>query len=89
MPPHIWNLRATFTADLIRNALKLFGYNVKAVMNITDVWHLVSDADQWEDKLEKWSRLAWISAWEVAKKYENMFLDYMKQLNIREIWCYA
>ncbi|HMS91480.1 MAG TPA: cysteine--tRNA ligase, partial [Candidatus Absconditabacterales bacterium] len=35
--PHIGNLRATFTADLIRNTLKLLGYKVKAVMNITDV----------------------------------------------------
>ncbi|MEI8092017.1 MAG: hypothetical protein WCG98_07660 [bacterium] len=51
--PSIGNFRATFTADLIRNTLKLLGYNVKSVMNITDVGHLVSDADDGEDKLEK------------------------------------
>jgi len=51
--PHIGNYRATFTADLLRNTLKLFGYTVKAVMNITDVGHLVSDDDEGEDKLEK------------------------------------
>ena len=68
--PHIGNFRATFTADLIRNTLKYFGYPVKVVMNITDVGHLVSDADDGEDKLEKWSRIDGISAWDVAKKYE-------------------
>lgn len=41
--PHIGNYRASFTADLIRNVLKLLGYNVKAVMNITDVGHLSGD----------------------------------------------
>jgi len=51
--PSIGNYRATFTADLIRNTLKLLGYKVQAVMNITDVGHLVSDADDGEDKLEK------------------------------------
>ena len=62
--PHIGNLRASFTADLIRNTLKYFWYPVKAVMNITDVWHLVSDADDWEDKLEKRAKRDWISAWD-------------------------
>lgn len=51
--PSIGNYRATFTADLIRNTLKLMGYKVTAVMNITDVGHLVSDGDEGEDKLEK------------------------------------
>lgn len=51
--PSIGNYRATFTADLIRNTLKLLGYKVKAVMNITDVGHLTSDGDEGEDKLEK------------------------------------
>jgi cysteinyl-tRNA synthetase len=41
--PHIGNLRATFTADLLRNAFQLFGYDVTSVMNITDVGHLVGD----------------------------------------------
>ncbi|MEI6671827.1 MAG: hypothetical protein WCL02_00205 [bacterium] len=51
--PTIGNFRATFTADLIRNTIKIFGYKVKSVMNITDVGHLVSDGDEGEDKLEK------------------------------------
>lgn len=81
--PHIGNLRATFTADLIRNVLSYFGYPVKAVMNITDVGHLVSDGDDGDDKLEKGARRDWISAREVAKKYEEIFLDGMKELNIQ------
>lgn len=80
--PSIGNFRATFTADLIRNTLKLLWYNVKSVMNITDVGHLVSDADEGEDKLEKWSKREWISARDVAKKYEQIFKDGMKELNI-------
>ena len=80
--PHIGNFRATFTADLIRNTLKYFGYPVKAVMNITDVGHLVSDADDGEDKLEKGSRIDGISAWDVAKKYEDIFLKAMQELRI-------
>ena len=53
-------------------------------MNFTDVGHLVSDADEWEDKMEKWSKREWISARDVAKKYENIFREGMKVLNIDE-----
>ncbi len=81
--PHIGNLKATFTADLIRNVLKYFGYPVKAVMNITDVGHLVSDGDDGEDKLEKGAKRDGISAWEVAKRYEEIFLTAMNELNIQ------
>lgn len=81
--PHIGNLKATFTADLIRNVLKYFGYPVKAVMNITDVGHLVSDGDEGEDKLEKGAKRDGIPAWEVAKKYEEIFLTAMNELNIQ------
>lgn len=80
--PSIGNYRATFTADLIRNTINLLGYKVKAVMNITDVGHLVSDADDGEDKLEKWSKREGISAWDVAKKYEHIFKEGMQALHI-------
>ncbi len=82
--PSIGNYRATFTADLIRNTLKLLGYKVKAVMNITDVGHLTSDADEGEDKLEKWAKREGISARDVAQKYEKIFKEGMKSLNIDE-----
>ena len=51
-------------------------------MNITDVGHLVSDSDDGEDKLEKGSRIDGISAWDVAKKYEDIFLKAMQELRI-------
>lgn len=82
--PSIGNYRATFTADIIRNTLKLLWYKVQAVMNITDVGHLVSDADDGEDKLEKWAKREGISAREVAQKYEKIFKEGMKALNIDE-----
>ena len=49
---HIGNLRTYLFVDLLRRVLMLKGYNVKHVMNITDVGHLVSDADTGEDKME-------------------------------------
>lgn len=82
--PSIGNLRATFTADLIRNTLQLLWYNVKAVMNITDVGHLVSDWDDGEDKMEKWARREWKSARDIAKEYEDVFKKNMQALNIDE-----
>lgn len=80
--PHIGNFRATFTVDLIRNTLSYLGYPVKAVMNITDVGHLVSDGDDGEDKLEKGARLEGLSCRDIAKKYEEIFLNAMAELNI-------
>ena len=58
------------------------GYPVISVMNITDVGHLVSDADDGEDKLEKWARLESCSARDIAKKYEELFLSDIAELNI-------
>ena len=52
-------------------------------MNITDVGHVVSDGDEGEDKLEKGAKRDGISAWEVAKKYEEIFLTAMNELNIQ------
>lgn len=51
-------------------------------MNITDVGHLVSDADDGEDKLEKWAKLESCSARDIAKKYEELFLSDIAELNI-------
>ncbi len=83
--PHIGNLRATFTTDLIRNTIQnILWYPTKCVSNITDVGHLVSDDDTGEDKMEKWSKKYNMSAWEVAKKYENTYRNYMSKLNIKE-----
>lgn len=80
--PTIGNRRATWTADLIRNTLQAAGYKVRAVMNFTDVGHLTDDGDHGEDKLEKWSKREWLTTWDIAKKYENEFRDWMKKLKI-------
>jgi cysteinyl-tRNA synthetase len=88
---HIGNLRTYIFEDLLRRTLEFNGYSVKHVMNITDVGHLVSDADTGEDKMEKGSRRAGKSAWEIAEFYTRAFINDLKRLNIKEpdIWCKA
>lgn len=74
--PHIGNMRKYFIDDLLKNTIKyIVGFPTKHVVNITDVGHLTSDEDQWEDKMEKWARREGITAWDVAKKYEQLFKD--------------
>lgn len=70
--------------DLLIRTLKASGLEPKWVMNITDVGHLVSDADEGEDKLEKGARREGKTAWEVAEFYAKDFLSEMKSLNILE-----
>jgi cysteinyl-tRNA synthetase len=71
--------------------LSLNGYQVKHVMNITDVGHLVSDSDFGEDRMEKGSRRTGKSAWEIAELYTAAFREDMENLHIQEptIWCKA
>ncbi|MCL5439073.1 MAG: cysteine--tRNA ligase, partial [Patescibacteria group bacterium] len=59
------------------------GFNVKHVMNITDVGHLVSEADEGEDKMEKGAKKFGLSVFEIAKKFENQFKNSIKLLNIK------
>lgn len=81
--PHFGNVRAAFTADLIRNVVQtILWYKTISVMNITDVGHLVWDSDDGEEKMEKAARKEWLSARDVAKKYEDIYLDFFKNLNI-------
>ncbi|HKR81905.1 MAG TPA: cysteine--tRNA ligase [Candidatus Saccharimonadales bacterium] len=68
--------------DTLIRALKLNALEPKWVMNITDVGHLVSDADEGEDKLEKGAKREGKTAWEVADFYTQDFLDGMRQLHI-------
>jgi cysteinyl-tRNA synthetase len=88
---HIGNLRTYIFEDLLRRTLEFNGYSVKHVMNITDVGHLVSDADEGEDKMEKGSRRTGKSAWEIAQFFTQAFREDIKRLNIYEphIWCRA
>ncbi|MBI5567702.1 MAG: cysteine--tRNA ligase, partial [Chloroflexi bacterium] len=88
---HIGNLRTYIFEDILRRVLEFNGYPVKHVMNITDVGHLVSDADAGEDKMEKGSLRTGKSAWEIADLYTAAFRDDLHRLNIIEptIWCKA
>ncbi len=88
---HIGNLRTYLFEDTLRRVLAYNGYNVKHVMNITDVGHLVSDGDTGEDKMEAGSKRTGKSAWEIAELYTDAFIEDLKLLNILEptIWCKA
>ena len=81
-PATIGNFRAVLTADLIKRALIFNGYEVKHVMNITDVGHLVGDGDVGEDKMLVAMRNEGKTAWEIAEVYTNLFLRDMERLNI-------
>jgi cysteinyl-tRNA synthetase len=88
---HIGNLRTYIFEDVLRRVLEFNGYKVRHVMNITDVGHLVSDADTGEDKMEIGARLAGKSAWEIAEEYTQAFRRDLAALNILQpvIWCKA
>ena len=87
----IGNMRTYIMNDIIRRTLKYNGYKIKHVMNITDVGHLVSDADEGEDKMLKSAREMQKSPYEIAKYYTKLFLEDMKKLNIEtpEVICKA
>ncbi len=88
---HIGNLRTYIFEDLLRRVLEFRGFRVTHVVNITDVGHLVSDADTGEDKMEAGSRRTGRSAWEIAELYTAAFKEDLSLLNVREptIWCKA
>src|SRR5512138_1225170 len=88
---HLGNMRTYIFEDILRRVLEFNGYAVKHVMNITDVGHLVSDADTGEDKMEKGSRRTGQTAWQIAEFYTQAFRDDLHRLNILEptIWCRA
>lgn len=79
---HIGNLRTYIFEDVLKKSLRYIGYNVKHVMNVTDVGHLQSDADTGEDKMELGAKRENKTVWEIAKFYENAFLEDCDKLNI-------
>lgn len=79
---HIGHGRKYVNDDLLRRILTLFGYKVTHVQNVTDVGHLVSDADSGEDKLEKGAKKTGKTVWEVAEFFTRHFYDSMDKLNI-------
>jgi cysteinyl-tRNA synthetase len=88
---HIGNLRTYLFEDGLVRVLKMNGYRVNHVMNITDVGHLVSDADEGEDKMELGAKRTGQTAWTIAALYTDAFRADLKALNIVEpnVWCKA
>ena len=80
--PHIGNCRKYVMDDVLKRTLTLFGYQVKHVQNVTDVGHLVSDADEGEDKMEKGAAREGKTVWDIAKFYEDEFYRDMDSLAI-------
>lgn len=88
---HIGNLRTYIFADIIKRVLQFNGLDVHHVMNITDVGHLTSDADEGEDKMLLGAAREKKTVWELAEFYTACFRDNMRDLHLLEpsIWCKA
>jgi len=80
---HVGNLRAYVFADTLRRVLETAGYQVRHVMNITDVGHLMSDADEGEDKMLAGARRERKTPLEIADHYTRAFFEHAQALNIR------
>ena len=79
---HIGNLRTYINEDVLEKSLNYIGYNVKRVMNITDVGHLSSDADTGDDKMLKGAKRENKSVLEIAEYYTEEFKKDCEKLNI-------
>ncbi len=88
---HIGNLRTYVFEDILKRTLFLNEYEVNHVMNITDVGHLASDADEGEDKMELGAAREGKTAWDIAQFYTDQFRVDLANLNVIEpdIWCKA
>jgi len=80
---HIGNLRSYVMEDVLERTLNFLGYNVKRVMNITDVGHLSGDSDDGEDKMLKGAKREHKSVLEIAKFYTDAFKKDCDRLNIK------
>lgn len=79
---HIGNLRSYVFEDVLRRALEYFGYEVRHVMNVTDVGHLTDDADEGEDKVIKSAREMGKTVWDIAEHFTEAFFTDIEKLNI-------
>ncbi len=80
---HIGNLRSYIMEDILEKHLRYVGYNVKRVMNITDVGHLTSDADEGEDKMLKGAKRENKTVMDIARFYTDAFFADCAKLNIK------
>ena len=87
----IGNMRTNLFQDTLRRVLEYNGYDVKQVMNITDVGHLVSDGDEGEDKMLKSAREEHKTPMEIAEHYTKLFFKDLDRLNVEtpEVVCKA
>jgi len=81
---HIGNLRTYIFEDVLKKSLKYLDYKVNHVMNITDVGHLQSDADEGEDKMQLGAERENKTVWEIARFYEEAFFEDCRKLNIEK-----
>ena len=79
---HLGNVRTFLSFDVIYRYLTYLGYKVRYVRNITDVGHLVNDADEGEDKIAKKAKLEDLEPMEIVQKYTNGFHKVLNQFNI-------
>ncbi|MFA6361579.1 MAG: class I tRNA ligase family protein, partial [Candidatus Shapirobacteria bacterium] len=88
---HIGHMYAYTQWGTLVSFLRYIGYKVKWVMNLTDVGHLTSDADEGEDKMEKGALREGVSPWEIAKKYEKQFIESLDLFRIQrpDVLCRA
>ena len=82
--PHVGNYTSYIYWDLLIRTLKANGMTPKRVLNLTDVGHLTSDADDGEDKLEKGAKREGKTVWEIADYYSNYFLENYEKLNLTQ-----
>lgn len=80
--PHLGHAKSYISFDTIYRYLKYKKYNVKYVQNITDVGHLVGDADSGESKVEKQARIEQVDPYQIAYKYELSYFECMEKLNV-------
>ena len=80
---HIGNLRSYIMEDVLEKYLRYVGYDVKRVMNITDVGHLTSDGDTGDDKMLKGAKREHKTVMEIAKYYTDAFFKDCTKLNIK------
>lgn len=81
---HVGNMRAYVFADTLGRVLSFKGYTLRHVINITDVGHLTSDADEGADKMETAAARVGKSAWDIAKFYADAYWRDIDRLNIRQ-----
>ncbi|MCA9459541.1 MAG: cysteine--tRNA ligase [Nanoarchaeota archaeon] len=80
--PHIGNLRAAIFADILKRILRYYKFKIFDVVNVTDVGHLVSDENDGEDKMLKASKRENKDPFEIARHYEDIYVDNLNKLNI-------